>query len=157
MGVLRGEKHLSLFQVKTLRRFQRVDSPSSGPVPAFWGAYRRLRQYRQRRFAAQFAVVVLLQLTMNRMMMMQGGTGVWNFVRPTDRTEQQTGNLELIQRWSFSWELIAHARTSSLSRQIWGTPILLIVRPTYATNSVPTTPLLLLLFISHGSVPWGKT
>ena len=67
------EKHLSLFQVKTLRRFQRVDSPSSGPVPAFWGAYRRLRQYRQRRFATQFAVVALLQLTMNRMMMMQGG------------------------------------------------------------------------------------
>ena len=64
----------------------------------------------------------------------------------------ETGNLEHIQRWSFSWELIAHARTSSLShRQIWGTPILLIVRPTY---ELPL--LLLLLFINHGSVPWGK-
>ena len=129
-------KNLSLFQVKTLRRFQRVDSPSSGPVPAFWGAYRRLRQYRQRCFAPPFAVG---KFKMNRMMMMQGGhTGVWNS-RPTDRTEQQTGNLEHIQRWTFSWELIAHARTSSLSRQIWGTPILLIVRPTYATITISTT------------------
>ena len=66
----------------------------------------------------------------------KGDTQVFEtLVRPTE----QTGNLEHIQRWSFSWELIAHARTSSLSRQIWGTPILLIVRPTYATITISTT------------------
>ena len=88
---------------------------------------------------------------MNRMMMMQARGETHRCLKLTsDWTE--TGNLEHIQRWSFSWELIAHARTSSLShRQIWGTPILLIVRPTY---ELPL--LLLLLFINHGSVPWGK-
>ena len=125
---------------------------SSGPVLAFWGRISlTAAKFLQRCFTAPFAVWSKT-LTQNESDDDDASKGETHRCLKLTSDWTETGNLEHIQRWSFSWELIAHARTSSLShRQIWGTPILLIVRPTY---ELPL--LLLLLFINHGSVPWGK-
>ena len=126
---------------------------SSGPVLAFWGRISlTAAKFLQRCFTAPFAVWSKT-LTQNESDDDDASKGETHRCLKLTSDWTETGNLEHIQRWSFSWELIAHARTSSLShRQIWGTPILLIVRPTY---ELPL--LLLLLFINHGSVPWGKS